>query len=45
MPSRTSLLDGLGDVELGELVAGPPGQPLQPLLRVDGLQQLLTLLQ
>ena len=39
------VLDRLRDVQLGQLVPGPPGQQLEPLLRVDGLQQLLTLLQ
>ena len=39
------VLDGLRDVQLGQLVPGPPGQQLQPLLGVDGLQQLLALLQ
>ncbi len=37
------VVDGLGDVQLGKLVARPASEPLQPLLRVDGLEQLLAL--
>ena len=33
------ILDGLGDIELGKLVARPSGQPVEPLLRVGRLQQ------
>ena len=39
------VLDGLGHVQLGQRVAGPADQPLQALLGVDGLQQLVALLE
>ncbi len=36
--------DGLGDVELGEVIAGPAHELLQPRRRVEGVQQLAALL-
>ena len=36
--------DRLGHVQLGQVIAGPAGQPLEPLLGVDRLQQLGPLL-
>ncbi len=43
-PLAHVVADGLGDVLLRDMVAGPAGQPLEPRLRVDRVQQLGLLL-
>ena len=41
---RDVLADGFGDVELGQVLAGPADDQLQPLDQVGGLEQLQLLL-